>query len=140
MITPVILCGGSGTRLWPRSRAVMPKPFLPLVGDKTLFEATLHRAADPAIFAAYCACTMRAVTALHVFVFECDAAFAHLVSTGAHLPRFLLWAKHSLAKFVLFIYFCIYFCIYFLYRAFVLCADRWVFVSYRLYLLLLFVC
>ena len=52
MITPVILCGGSGTRLWPRSRAVMPKPFLPLVGDKTLFEATLHRAADPAIFAA----------------------------------------------------------------------------------------
>ncbi|MFM5952944.1 MAG: mannose-1-phosphate guanylyltransferase [Novosphingobium sp.] len=42
-IHPVILCGGSGTRLWPRSRAVMPKPFLPLVGDGTLFEATLGR-------------------------------------------------------------------------------------------------
>lgn len=42
-ITPVVLCGGSGTRLWPRSRAVMPKPFLPLVGDLTLFEATLSR-------------------------------------------------------------------------------------------------
>ena len=42
-IVPVILCGGSGTRLWPRSRAVKPKPFLPLVGDKTLFEATLQR-------------------------------------------------------------------------------------------------
>ena len=42
-IFPVILCGGSGTRLWPRSRAVKPKPFLPLVGDKTLFEATLAR-------------------------------------------------------------------------------------------------
>ena len=27
-ITPVILCGGSGTRLWPRSRAAVPKPFL----------------------------------------------------------------------------------------------------------------
>ncbi|WP_296309756.1 sugar phosphate nucleotidyltransferase, partial [Pseudomonas sp.] len=40
---PVILCGGSGTRLWPRSRAVKPKPFLPLVGDTTLFEATLGR-------------------------------------------------------------------------------------------------
>ncbi|MDE2171413.1 MAG: mannose-1-phosphate guanylyltransferase, partial [Sphingomonadales bacterium] len=39
MITPVILCGGNGTRLWPRSRAVKPKPFLPLVGDETLFEA-----------------------------------------------------------------------------------------------------
>jgi len=44
-ITPVILCGGSGTRLWPRSRAAMPKPFLPLVGSETLFDATLARCA-----------------------------------------------------------------------------------------------
>ena len=49
-IVPVILCGGSGTRLWPRSRADKPKPFLPLVGDATLFEATVGRAADPARF------------------------------------------------------------------------------------------
>lgn len=42
-IVPVILCGGSGTRLWPRSRAGRPKPFLPLVGESTLFEATLRR-------------------------------------------------------------------------------------------------
>lgn len=42
-IVPVILCGGSGTRLWPRSRASKPKPFLPLVGDCTLFEAALAR-------------------------------------------------------------------------------------------------
>jgi len=49
---PVILCGGSGTRLWPRSRKTMPKPFLPLVGEETLFEATLARCADPAQFAA----------------------------------------------------------------------------------------
>jgi mannose-1-phosphate guanylyltransferase len=41
--TPVILCGGSGTRLWPRSRAAKPKPFLPLVGKQTLFEATVAR-------------------------------------------------------------------------------------------------
>jgi mannose-1-phosphate guanylyltransferase len=52
MITPVVLCGGSGTRLWPRSRASKPKPFLPLVGDRTLFEAALHRAADRSIFTA----------------------------------------------------------------------------------------
>ncbi len=51
IITPVILCGGSGTRLWPKSRATKPKPFLPLVGDATLFEATLLRCADPAHFA-----------------------------------------------------------------------------------------
>jgi mannose-1-phosphate guanylyltransferase len=50
-ITPVILCGGSGTRLWPRSRASRPKPFLPLVGTQTLFEATLARCADSATFA-----------------------------------------------------------------------------------------
>ena len=42
-IHPVILCGGSGTRLWPRSRAARPKPFLPLVGHKTLFEQTIAR-------------------------------------------------------------------------------------------------
>lgn len=51
-ITPVILCGGSGTRLWPRSRVTKPKPFLPLVGDNTLFEATVLRCADPGHFAA----------------------------------------------------------------------------------------
>ncbi len=50
-IVPVILCGGSGTRLWPRSRAAKPKPFLPLVGEQTLFEATLSRCAADAGFA-----------------------------------------------------------------------------------------
>jgi mannose-1-phosphate guanylyltransferase/mannose-6-phosphate isomerase len=45
-IVPVILCGGSGTRLWPRSRKVKPKPFLPLIGERTMFEATLDRCAD----------------------------------------------------------------------------------------------
>lgn len=51
VIYPVVLCGGSGTRLWPRSRKDAPKPFLPLVGEETLFEATLARCADPARFA-----------------------------------------------------------------------------------------
>ena len=50
-ITPVILCGGSGTRLWPRSRASKPKPFLPLVGEQTLFEATQSRCAGSDDFA-----------------------------------------------------------------------------------------
>src|SRR6187551_388147 len=51
MIYPVVLCGGSGTRLWPRSRKQAPKPFLPLVGEETLFEATLARCDDPGQFA-----------------------------------------------------------------------------------------
>ncbi|WP_234024764.1 mannose-1-phosphate guanylyltransferase [Tsuneonella amylolytica] len=49
-ITPVILCGGSGTRLWPRSRKPKPKPFLPLVGERTMFEATLDRCIDDGTF------------------------------------------------------------------------------------------
>ncbi|MBX9884183.1 MAG: NTP transferase domain-containing protein, partial [Novosphingobium sp.] len=51
-IIPVVLCGGSGTRLWPRSRKAMPKPFLPLVGDSTLFEATVLRCPAEAGFGA----------------------------------------------------------------------------------------
>ena len=50
-IVPVILCGGNGTRLWPRSRVSIPKPFLPLVGDMTLFEATVARCSAQAGFA-----------------------------------------------------------------------------------------
>ena len=51
MITPVILSGGSGTRLWPMSRDENPKQFLPLTGDATMFQMTLERVADPARFA-----------------------------------------------------------------------------------------
>ncbi len=43
MITPVLLCGGSGTRLWPLSRKSYPKQFVPLVGEETLFQASAKR-------------------------------------------------------------------------------------------------
>ncbi|MFQ5972716.1 MAG: mannose-1-phosphate guanylyltransferase/mannose-6-phosphate isomerase [Alphaproteobacteria bacterium] len=43
-IIPVILCGGSGTRLWPASRERYPKQFLRLGGEPSLFEQTLRRA------------------------------------------------------------------------------------------------
>lgn len=39
----LILSGGSGTRLWPLSRKMMPKQFYPLLGDKSLFEQTIER-------------------------------------------------------------------------------------------------
>ncbi|HYL40299.1 MAG TPA: sugar phosphate nucleotidyltransferase, partial [Candidatus Binatus sp.] len=39
----VILAGGGGTRLWPLSRPETPKPFLPLLGDRSLLELTVHR-------------------------------------------------------------------------------------------------
>ena len=44
-IIPVILSGGSGTRLWPLSRRICPKQFLPLVASGTLFQQTLRRLA-----------------------------------------------------------------------------------------------
>lgn len=43
-ITPVIVCGGSGTRLWPLSRKALPKQFVPLVQGKSLLQLTLERA------------------------------------------------------------------------------------------------
>jgi mannose-1-phosphate guanylyltransferase len=43
-IIPIILCGGSGTRLWPKSREVMPKQFLTLLGEDSLLQATAQRA------------------------------------------------------------------------------------------------
>jgi mannose-1-phosphate guanylyltransferase/mannose-6-phosphate isomerase len=42
-IQPVILAGGAGTRLWPLSRAMHPKQFLPLLEDNTLLGSTLER-------------------------------------------------------------------------------------------------
>ncbi len=45
MITPVLLCGGSGTRLWPLSRKSFPKQFTGLLGEESLFQA--RRSACP---------------------------------------------------------------------------------------------
>lgn len=42
-IVPVLLCGGSGMRLWPLSRKSYPKQFMPVVGDRTLFQASAQR-------------------------------------------------------------------------------------------------
>ena len=51
VIFPAVMCGGSGTRLWPLSRALFPKQFLPLVNDSSMLQDTLIRlpenCADP---------------------------------------------------------------------------------------------
>src|SRR5512147_2735743 len=47
-IVPVILCGGSGSRLWPVSRQLLPKQFLPLVTGRTLLQDTALRAREAA--------------------------------------------------------------------------------------------
>ncbi len=57
MIIPVILSGGSGTRLWPLSRALYPKQLLSLAGEKTMLQETVLRlAATDDIGPVYCIC------------------------------------------------------------------------------------
>jgi mannose-1-phosphate guanylyltransferase len=51
-IIPVILSGGGGTRLWPLSTPEKPKQFLALTSDKTMFQLTMDRVQDRALFAA----------------------------------------------------------------------------------------
>lgn len=51
LITPLIVCGGAGTRLWPASRECRPKQFLSLFdGGLSTFQETVRRVADPALF------------------------------------------------------------------------------------------
>src|SRR6516165_10789067 len=49
-IIPLIMCGGAGTRLWPASREVRPKQFLPLFGARSTFQDTVIRVSDAGLF------------------------------------------------------------------------------------------
>jgi mannose-1-phosphate guanylyltransferase/mannose-6-phosphate isomerase len=49
-VVPLIMCGGAGTRLWPASREVRPKQFLPLFGKRSTFQDTILRVSDPSLF------------------------------------------------------------------------------------------
>ncbi|MDA9019752.1 mannose-1-phosphate guanylyltransferase/mannose-6-phosphate isomerase [Flavimaricola sp.] len=46
-IIPVVLCGGSGTRLWPLSRKAYPKQFTQLIGEESLFQVSARRLSGP---------------------------------------------------------------------------------------------
>ena len=50
LLTPAIMCGGAGTRLWPVSRESMPKQFVPLVEERSTFQQVLGRIGDATIF------------------------------------------------------------------------------------------
>ncbi len=81
-ITPVVLCGGSGTRLWPLSRKSFPKQFVPLMGNKSLLQLTLERLAG--------------------LVLNADAAKAsnHIVCVASEEHRFLVSESLEAAKLV----------------------------------------
>ena len=71
-ITPVVLCGGSGTRLWPLSRKSFPKQFVPLIGNKSLLQLTLERLAGLTVHA------------------NADKASNHLICVASEEHRFLV--------------------------------------------------
>ena len=49
-ILPVIMCGGSGTRVWPESRESLPKQFIPLIGDRSTFQSIVGVVGDGEVF------------------------------------------------------------------------------------------
>ncbi len=56
-VIPVILCGGSGTRLWPLSRNALPKQFLPLDGEYSMLQETAQRLSGEAFAAPWFVCS-----------------------------------------------------------------------------------
>ena len=50
MITPIILSGGTGTRLWPMSRKAKPKQFIEFIDNETMFTQTIKRFKDKKVF------------------------------------------------------------------------------------------
>ena len=74
LITPVILVGGSGKRLWPLSRESMPKQFVPLLGKQSTFQQTLLRVADRIV-----------VMSRGRIVHECPAAGSDRREIGRHM-------------------------------------------------------
>lgn len=78
-VTPAIMIGGSGTRLWPLSRSNMPKQFLQLVNERSLFQNTLTRV-DDELFSSPWLLTCRAfVDMVNAQVRQMDAEFASMV-------------------------------------------------------------
>jgi len=49
-ILPVIMCGGSGSRVWPESRESLPKQFIPLIGERSTFQSIVAVVSDPEVF------------------------------------------------------------------------------------------
>ena len=49
-ILPVIMCGGSGTRMWPESRESLPKQFIPVIGERSTFQTIVSVVSDRAVF------------------------------------------------------------------------------------------
>ncbi|MEW6990621.1 mannose-1-phosphate guanylyltransferase/mannose-6-phosphate isomerase [Colwelliaceae bacterium 6441] len=100
LIIPTIMCGGSGTRLWPLSRALTPKQFLPLVGDSSMLQDTMNRlpnnCADPIFI---CNEEHRFLLAEQVRQLKIDSSSILLEPEGRNTaPAVALSALHAIEK------------------------------------------
>lgn len=85
MIYPVILCGGSGTRLWPLSREMYPKQFVDLGNGRTLFKDTLLRAAKiPEISSFLVVCNEEHRFYVSASLLECSLQAQVILEPEAH--------------------------------------------------------
>jgi mannose-1-phosphate guanylyltransferase/mannose-6-phosphate isomerase len=85
MITPLVLSGGAGTRLWPLSRELYPKQLLPLLGDRTMLQDTLQRLrglADVAPPMVVCNSAHRFLVAEQLRQIDCEPAAIMLEPVG----------------------------------------------------------
>ena len=101
MIVPVILSGGSGTRLWPLSRELFPKQFLPLVEEETMLQSTVTRLAGlPELASPLVVCneTHRFLVAEQLRALEIEAATIILEPVGRNTaPAVAVAALQALA-------------------------------------------
>jgi len=102
MIVPVILCGGSGTRLWPLSRQEHPKQFLPLVNEHTLLQNTIQRLDGLDSMAAplvLCNQSHRFIVAEQLQQIDCRPAAIILEPVGRNTaPAVTIAALHALEQ------------------------------------------
>ncbi|OZO45813.1 mannose-1-phosphate guanylyltransferase/mannose-6-phosphate isomerase, partial [Pseudomonas fluorescens] len=100
MITPVLLCGGSGTRLWPLSRKTYPKQFAPMAGADTLFQQTAQRVtgADFAPPVVLTAADFRFIVTEQLAAIELGAEAVLIEPEGRNTAPAVLVAALHLAK------------------------------------------
>ena len=79
-ILPVIMCGGTGTRVWPESRESLPKQFISLVGPHSTFQMATEMLADGMF-------ETPIVISNHGYRFSRRRAVAEDQSQGAHCSR-----------------------------------------------------
>ena len=101
MLTPVILSGGVGSRLWPISREFHPKQFLPLAGELSMLQETLHRTGDLEASAPLVVCNEehRFMVAEQLRQVDLDAGALILEPQGRNTaPAVALAALHAIAQ------------------------------------------